>query len=577
MLNKDFSSAVKICWDILLRSSFNVKLLFFSACMLDLITVALSVAAPAVLKMLIDSSSTEKAVADVSWLGAAYGITWLSAELLLRLRGALATIVVEKLKFEATKRLCLNSVFNLDLKVKDTPSGIFATKLSQTNVALPMFVDGLVWQIIPLLVRLVFSISLLFQFVSAIYSVLLAVTVVAFIVISFFSYKGVGEKQKMSNMSAQSAYWKILDALKNKPIIIAHAEEKAEFERIEEALLASTRSAIGVVNFSQIVSSLQVIALGIGLTAITLLSARDLSGGAISIGDFVQINAYVLQFVFPISYVGMVLSAIKRTSVTIAEISQLLRMPCFLPDVPEKIRALAPPAITLDKVSVKSLDGEMLLKNISFYIKSGSSLAVVGNSGAGKTTLVKAILGLIEVSGGLIKIDEQELCGNSVINFRKNVGYVPQEPFLFDRPVKDNIFGSASFGRLEIKRILEISGIYGDQGLLEFGFSNNLSGGEKQRISFARAVARYPSVIILDEPTSSLDQVTKKILSAAIYSDLCAATRIIITHDLEEARKAENILVMENGQIIEFGSHLSLLKADGWYAKHWSMLAMNPT
>jgi len=279
MLNKDFSSAVKICWDILLRSSFNVKLLFFSACMLDLITVALSVAAPAVLKMLIDSSSTEKAVADVSWLGAAYGITWLSAELLLRLRGALATIVVEKLKFEATKRLCLNSVFNLDLKVKDTPSGIFATKLSQTNVALPMFVDGLVWQIIPLLVRLVFSISLLFQFVSAIYSVLLAVTVVAFIVISFFSYKGVGEKQKMSNMSAQSAYWKILDALKNKPIIIAHAEEKAEFERIEEALLASTRSAIGVVNFSQIVSSLQVIALGIGLTAITLLSARDLSGG----------------------------------------------------------------------------------------------------------------------------------------------------------------------------------------------------------------------------------------------------------------------------------------------------------
>ncbi|WP_434608586.1 ABC transporter ATP-binding protein [Pseudomonas sp. D2-30] len=571
MLDKDFLSAVKACWNILINSSLSVKLSFLAACLLDLITVFMSVAAPAVLKILIDSLSAKEAVAEVAWLGAVYGATWLGAELLLRLRGVLAAIVVEKIKFEATKRFCVNSIFKLEVELKESPSGVFATRLSQTNNALPMFIDGVVWQIVPLLVRLILSVSVLVHFSSLIYASLLAATVLIFVVISLFSYKGIGERQKFSNLSAQSTYWRILDALKNRTIIIAHADERAEFKHIEKALLASTKSAIGVVNFSQAISSLQIMVLGAGLTAITVFAARDLAGGVITAGDFVQINAYVLQFVLPVSYVGMVLSAIKRTSVTIAENAEHLVQPCVLIDDPKEVQPLPPPVITLNKVCIHSLDGKILLKDISVVIESGSSLAVVGNSGAGKSTLAKALLGLVEVSAGVIKYDSQELSGEAIRALRKHVGYVPQDTFLFDRSVKDNVFGDLLFDQAEIPRILRVSGIDDDKGLLECNACHGLSGGEKQRVSFARAIARYPNVIVLDEPTSSLDKATKKILSSAIYAALNGVTRIIITHDLVEASKADKIIVMDNGTIVELGTHLSLLDTGGWYAKHYTL------
>ncbi|MCQ6260222.1 ABC transporter ATP-binding protein [Pseudomonas sp. Q11] len=568
MLNREFLSAGRICWGIVRCSSVNIRLSFVIACLLDLITVFMSVAAPAILKLLVDSLSSAKTPDYIVWLGAAYGLTWLGAELLLRLRGVVAGTVVEKIKFEATRRFCLNSIFKLTPDFKDLPSGIFATKLNQTNASLPMFIDGLVWQIFPLLVRLFLSVSMLIQVVPSIYASLLAVTIIGFMIVSFFSYKSVGERQKHSNISSQKAYWKIMDALKNKTIIIAHGAEGKEFKHVESSLLASTKSAIGVVSFSQAISALQVMLLGIGLTAITVLSVRDLSGGIITIGDFVQINAYVLQFVLPVSYVGMVLSAIKRSSVTIAENAEHLVSSDLDFNDRSKVKCTGAPAIILDKVSVKSAEGSFLLKDISLSIGSGSSLAVVGKSGSGKSTFAKAILGLAELSSGVIKFDSHDSTCGAIRTFRENSGYVPQESLLFDRSVKNNVFSSEFLNRNKISHILRISGV--DESVLEYNASS-LSGGEKQRVSFARAIARNSGVLILDEPTSSLDNETKSILSSAVYDIFTASTRITITHDLEEASKAQSIIVMNDGEIVEFGTHQELIESGGWYSEHWKI------
>lgn len=566
MLNREFFKAVRICWGIIRSSSVNVRLSFVVACLLDLITVFMSVAAPAILKLLVDSLSSTKTTDHIVWLGAAYGLTWLGAELLLRLRGVVAGAVVEKIKFEATRRFCLNSIFKLTPGLKDLPGGVFATKLNQTNASLPMFIDGLVWQIFPLLVRLVLSVTMLIQVVPSIYASMLAITIIGFMVVSFFSYRSVGEKQKHANVSAQKTYWKILDALKNKTIIIAHGVQGKEFKHVEDSLLASTKSAIGVVSFSQAISALQVMLLGIGLTAITVLSARDLSNGIITIGDFVQINAYVLQFVLPVSYVGMVLSAIKRSSVTIAENAEHLLSSGLDFNFRNRVKHAEAPAITLDRVCVKSPEGSFLLKDVSIYIESGSSLAVVGKSGSGKSTFARAILGLAEVGSGVIKFDSHDSTCDTIRAFRESTGYVPQESLLFDRSVKSNVFSNEFLNQNEISHILKISGV--DENLLGCD-AGSLSGGEKQRVSFARAIARYPGILILDEPTSSLDKTTKSILSSAIYDVFTESTRIIITHDLEEASKAQSILVMSAGEVIEFGTHQELIKSGGWYSEYW--------
>lgn len=572
MLNREFLKAVRICWGIIRSSSVSVRLAFFAACLLDLVTVFMSVAAPAILKLLVDSLDSTKAPDYIAWLGAAYGLTWLGAELLLRFRGIVAGAVVEKIKFEATRRFCLSSIFKFAPNFKELPSGVFATKLNQTNVSLPMFIDGLVWQISPLLIRLVLSVSMLVQIVPSIYASLLMVTILGFMIVSFLSYASVGEKQKHSNISSQKTYWKILDALNNKTIIIAHGTENREFKHVESSLLASTKSAIGVVSFSQAVSALQVMLLGIGLTAISVLSALDLSSGIITIGDFVQINAYVLQFVLPVSYVGMVLSAIKRSSVAIVENAEYLFSPELDFDDRNKVRCAGAPAITLDKVCVKSPEGSFLLRNISLHIKSGSTLAVVGKSGAGKSTFAKAILGLAEVSSGVINFDSHDARCDAVKACRETAGYVPQEAFLFDRSVRGNVFGNEFSNPEEITYILNISGV--DENLLECN-AGSLSGGEKQRVSFARAIARYPGLLILDEPTSSLDKTTKSILYSAVYDVFTTSTRIIITHDLEEASKAQSILVMDDGEIVEFGTHQELIESEGWYSKHWKITLLS--
>ena len=409
---------------------------------------------------------------------------------------------------------------------------------------------------------------MLIQVVHPIYSALLTVTIFSFVAISFCSYKNIGEKQALSNTLSQNANRNIIDALKNKPVIIAHGDEIKEFKCIENSSLTATKSAIDVVTFSQTISALQVILLGLGLTAITVLSASDLSGGIITLGDFVQINAYVLQFVIPVSYVGMVLSAVKRSSITIAENAEHLVYQDSTFNDPSSAEYLLPPTITFENVCVKSTEGRTLLKNISICISSGSSLAIVGQSGSGKSTFAKAILGLVEVHSGVIRVDSNILTNDTIRTLRDIVGYVPQETFLFDRSVKDNVFGNAFVDPNEMIKILKASGVDDYEIILECN-SNSLSGGEKQRVSFARAIARHPGVIILDEPTSSLDKKTKSALSTAIYTILKDATRIIVTHDLEEASRAHNIMVLENGKISEYGNHAQLVESGGWYSKHW--------
>lgn len=568
MIGKDFFTCIRICFSIMAVAGHKLKLIFALSIVMDILTVVFSVAAPALLKTLIDSYSDNLPSYNLAWVGAAYGLVWLASELMLRLRAVFSSILIEQVKKEASIRFCLNTIFIWDSSQPAMSSGVFANKFSRINSALPIFLDGVLSQVLPLIVRFFLSIGILIQFLPVIYSLTLALVVFAFGTISYFTFKLIGERQTTANKISQTAYEVILDLLKNREIVIAHSNENTEKLNIERNLNEINTSEVKNTITNQFIGGAQIAVMGAGLTIITVLSAVDLSKDVISVGDFVQINAYLLQFVLPVSYFGLVISSIKRASVTIAENSAFL-LTRSLDYKQHKIdcTALSAPSIEVDNIYVKGFDDSFILKNVSFKVPPGESIAIVGSSGSGKSTLLKSLAGLYKLHSGDIYVDSERLSNTNVKKLRCRLGYVPQEHCLFNRTIKSNIFSTSNKHYDKTISFYDSSNMPpmmkedGNERTLE-----GLSGGEKQRISLARAVARNSKLLLLDEPTNSLDVNSKKIINNYIFQTLKHhTTRIIITHDLEEARLADHIIVLLNGSIVETGSPAQLISSRGWY------------
>lgn len=560
----------KVCFDLIFKSGGSVRFKFFSACLLDISVVLFAVGAPALLKIIIDDLSSATPSKNIVLFGIGYGAMWLASELLLRLRAYVTTDVIEAAKAQALSRLCINSILKPGNGSKPIATGAFAAKMAQISYAITIFIDGVAWQIAPLIVRLILSISALLYFAPYIYSVLLIASVSGFALVSVLTYEKIGDRQRLANIAMQDASSTIVDSLINREITLAHATELHEFKCISQSLSDSKRSAIASMAYSQFVSGAQIFLLGLGLIVITGKSILDVQGGVLTVGGMMQINAYLLQFVLPVSYFGMMISGIKRASVTLVADIDLLRSASIVDDLEAEPKGGRGCDIEIKNLSFCSQDGKQCLENINLAIRAGECVAIVGSSGAGKTSMAKAILGLLYNPGGSISIDSNLCSQGNMRAMRKSIGYVPQQPYLFNRDLLSNVF-LTECSMTDKERILNSCGI--DLKMLPPGIAStcsDLSGGEKQRVSLARAIARRPSLLILDEPTSSLDVHHKSVIMKTLFESCNGITRLIVTHDLNLASRADRIVVMQEGRILQCGAHSSLLKEDGWYRKHWS-------
>ncbi|KAB5627008.1 ABC transporter ATP-binding protein [Pseudomonas putida] len=569
MSKASFSSAVSVTYNLIFKSGSAIKFHFLLACLLDLIVVVLSVAAPAILKHVIDSLSSDRQPNVTIWIATGYGIVWVASEVLLRVRAYITTSVLEQVKLEATKRLCTNSVFRIAEPNKpEIPNGVFAAKMNQLYYSIPIFVDGLVWQVAPLVFRLTLSIGAILSFAPLAYPAILALSVLAFIVVSAATFSSIGAKQGESNLSMQQSTSRILDALKNKQVTVAHAREIQELENVEKSLRESKRINLNTMAYSQMVSGGQILLLGVGLTAMTVKGVFDVSTGLLTIGEFIQINAYILQFLLPISYFGAVLSGIKRSSVSISENAKDLA-PYEFEAAREFQGGAASESVLIKNLSVSFGDIEAI-KGLNIKVHPGEYIAIVGGSGAGKSTLIRSILGLCTSTSGEIYIGNRRVTEESIRAIRQSIGYVPQDSQLFDRSLNDNVFDGHHDADFR-ERILRLSGLNSNFLSRSADLTcSHLSGGEKQRVAFARALARRPGLLILDEPSSSLDVRTKEIITSSVLEGLTGITRILITHDLKQASRADRLIVMENGTVTEVGTHQQLIMNDGWYSKNWA-------
>jgi ATP-binding cassette subfamily B protein len=315
------------------------------------------------------------------------------------------------------------------------------------------------------------------------------------------------------------------------------------------------------------------------MTAMMWLAAQRVAEGSMTIGDFVLINAFMMQLFMPLNFLGFVYREIKGSMANIENMFDLMELSSKVIDAPAAPQLnVLQGHIRFEQVSFDYQPDRQILKNISFDIKPGEKVAIVGASGAGKSTLVKLLFRFYDPTQGSITIDGQDISGVSQESLRRAIGIVPQDTVLFNSSIFDNIrYGKPEASDEEVHNAIRMAHLeafikqlpdgvdtmVGERGL-------KLSGGEKQRVAIARTILKRPPILLFDEATSSLDSKSERSILAALREIAEGHTSLVIAHRLSTIVDADRIVVLDQGSIVEQGTHHQLLALEGRYAELWS-------
>jgi ABC-type transport system involved in Fe-S cluster assembly fused permease/ATPase subunit len=372
---------------------------------------------------------------------------------------------------------------------------------------------------------------------------------------------------------------KAIDSLLNFETVKYFGNEQMEAERFDRSMAgyesAATRTwtSLAWLNFGQAVI------LGGGTAICMVMSARAVMAGTQTIGDFVMINALLLQLSIPLNFIGFLYREIRQGLTDLEAMFQLLGQPAEITDrAGAKPLAVAGGTVRFEDVVFHYDADRPILKGISFEVPAGRTVAIVGPSGAGKSTISRLLFRFYDVTGGRITIDGQDVRDVTQESLRKATGMVPQDTVLFNDTVAYNIrYGRPDASDADLREAARMAQIADFIGALPQGYRTEvgerglkLSGGEKQRVAIARTILKAPPILILDEATSALDTHTEREIQAALDQVSRNRTTVVIAHRLSTVVNADEILVLEQGRIVERGRHQELLAAQGLYASMWT-------
>jgi ATP-binding cassette, subfamily B, heavy metal transporter len=491
--------------------------------------------------------------------------------------------IFAKVAMNAVRRLAYRTfehMHELSLRFHlERKTGGLTRVLERGRNAIETIVRMVIMQLVPTIIELALIVAvLLYQFDWRYVAVVLVVVALYMI----YTYKAtewrIGIRRRM-NDSDTDANVKAIDSLLNYETVKYFGAEEREARRYDRAMARYEEASVQAYVSLAVLNAGQAVIFTIGLASVMVMCAYGIKDGSKTIGDFVMINAMMIQLYQPLNFMGMVYREIKQAVIDIERMFAILALAPEIKDKPgAKPLAVKRGAIRFENVSFAYEPNRQILKDVSFEVPAGHRVAVVGPSGAGKSTISRLLFRFYEVSGGRISIDGQDIRDVTQHSLRMAIGVVPQDTVLFNDTIRYNIrYGRWKASDAEVEEAARLARIddfirrsprgydteVGERGL-------KLSGGEKQRVAIARTILKAPPILLLDEATSALDSHTEREIQDALERVSENRTTLVIAHRLSTIVGADEIIVLDDGVIVERGTHHQLLAQGGLYASMWN-------
>jgi ATP-binding cassette, subfamily B, heavy metal transporter len=547
---------------------------------LSLIVAAklINIGVPLLYKRAVDALSGHPVVIVPAALIIAYGLARVGAQA----AGELRELVFARVAQRAIRLIALD-VFKhlhaLSLRFHlERQTGGLSRAVERGTTGIEYLLGFVLFNILPTLLEIALVSAVLWRFYSAGFAVATLATIILYIAFTIGVTQWRVRFRREMNERDSDANTKAIDSLLNYETVKYFANEAHEAARFDVAKRAYEIAAIRSQKTLSMLNIGQGSIIACGLITVMVMAGQGVAAGTMTLGDFVLVNSYLLQLYAPLNILGMVYRNVKQSLTDVEAMYRLLAEPAEVEDKPDA-PALAVPRgrIVFDRVSFAYDPRRPILEDVCFEVPPGRTVAIVGPSGGGKSTIARLLFRFYDVGSGAITIDGQDLRAVTQHSLRRVIGVVPQDTVLFNDTIYYNIaYGRPEATKDEVEEAARLARIHDFVERLPDGYRSRvgerglkLSGGEKQRVAIARVILKQPSVLIFDEATSALDSHTEQEIQTSLRAVSAERSTLVIAHRLSTIVDADEILVLDAGRIVERGRHGALLAQDGIYAAMW--------